>query len=46
MVAELGALAVVESAEMKFRTELQSFVNGLGGEVLSTTGETLARDLF
>lgn len=46
VVAELDALAVVESAQKQFRKELHSFVTGLGGEVLPTTGKTLASDLF
>lgn len=46
VIAELEALAVVESAQKQFKTELQSFISALGGQVLPTTGETLANDLF
>ena len=46
VIAELDALAVVESAQKQFKTELESFISGLGGQVLPTTGETLASDMF
>ena len=40
------SLAIVESAQQQFKTEIQIFVSGLSGKVLATHGETLARDLF
>lgn len=43
---ELDALTVLESGERQFKNELQSFVNGLAGEVLPTSGENLASELF
>ena len=46
VASELDALTVLESGANQFRNELQSFLTGLGGEVLATTGTTLASDLF
>ncbi len=46
VVTELDALTVLESGANQFKNELQLFLKGLGGEVLPTSGEALARDLF
>lgn len=46
VAAELDALTVMEAGERQFKNELQLFVEGLGGAVLPTTGETLANDMF
>lgn len=40
------SLAIIESAQQQFNTEIQAFVSGLSGEILATDGDTLARDLF
>jgi hypothetical protein len=46
VVAELDALAVIETARNQFKTELQSFVTGLGGDVLPTNGDALVGEMF
>ncbi|MDD3936865.1 PIN domain-containing protein [Rhodoferax sp.] len=46
VATELHALTVLESGANQFKNELQSFLKGLGGEVLPTSGATLASDLF
>jgi predicted transcriptional regulator len=46
VAAELGALTVLESGERQFKNDLQAFVEGLDGEVLPTSGETLVSDIF
>lgn len=46
METQLDALSVLESGAKQFKNELQSFVKGLGGEVLPTSGVTLASDMF
>lgn len=46
LVSAANSLAIVESAKQQFKTEILSFVKGLGGEILATDGAMLARDLF
>lgn len=46
VATELDALTVLESGANQFKSELQSFVKGMGGEILPTSGATLASDLF
>jgi hypothetical protein len=46
VVSEIDALTVLESGANQFKTELKSFLKGLGGEVLPTVGATLSSDLF
>lgn len=46
VVSELDALTILESGANQFKNELQSFLKGLGGEILPTAGATLANDLF